>query len=102
VKLEMAGLVENMSGLFCPHCQGFIPIFRTGGGKKTAERMKLPFLGALPFDPAVVEGGDRGHPVLEDESDSAFKRALEEFAGSVLNRLRVSFPVEAPKSQAVH
>lgn len=62
VKLEIAGLVENMSGLYCPHCQGFIPIFRSGGGKRTAETMRLNFLGALPFDPAVVEGetaGDR-------------------------------------------
>lgn len=49
VKLEIAGLVENMSGLHCPHCQGFIPIFRTGGGKRTAESMRLKYLGALPL-----------------------------------------------------
>jgi ATP-binding protein involved in chromosome partitioning len=102
VNLEMVGLVENMSGLFCPHCQGLIPIFGTGGGKKTADRMKLPFLGALPFDPTVVEGGDRGHLVLEDESDTPFKRALQEFADSVLKRLRVSKPVEASEGQTVH
>jgi ATP-binding protein involved in chromosome partitioning len=102
VKLAIAGLVENMSGLHCPHCQGFIPIFRTGGGKKTAERMKLPFLGALPFDPAVVEGGDRGRPVVEDGDDSPFKQALQEFAASLLKSLRVSAKVVTPEAQTVH
>ena len=102
VNLEMVGLVENMSGLFCPHCQGFIPIFSTGGGKKTAERMKLPFLGALPFDPAVVEGGDRGRPVLEEESDSAFKQAVQEFTESILKRLKVSTPLATSEGQTVH
>lgn len=87
VDLEIAGLVENMSGLFCPHCQGFIPIFRTGGGKKTAEDMKIPYLGALPFDPAVVEGGDRGLPVTEEGKESAFTKAVQEFSDEVLGRL---------------
>jgi Flp pilus assembly CpaE family ATPase len=64
--------------------------------------MKLQFLGALPFDPAVVEGGDRGHLVLEDESDTPFKQALREFADSVLKRLRVAKPVETPEGQTVH
>ena len=102
VKLSIAGLVENMSGLHCPHCQGFIPIFRTGGGKKTAERMKLPFLGALPFDPAVVEGGDRGRPVLEDATDSPFKQALHEFAESVLKNLRLSEGTLTPEGKTIH
>ena len=102
VKLKIAGLVENMSGLYCPHCQGFIPIFRTGGGKKTAEQMKVPFLGALPFDPAVVEGGDRGHPVLEEDTDSPFKRALQEFAASLLESLKVGESVSVPQAKTIH
>jgi len=102
VKLHIAGLVENMSGLFCPHCQGLISIFSTGGGRKTAERMKLPFLGALPFDPAVVEGGDSGHPVLEDDSDSPFKQALSEIARSLLTNLQVSEKIVAPEAKTVH
>jgi ATP-binding protein involved in chromosome partitioning len=102
VKLAIAGLVENMSGLYCPHCQGFIPIFRTGGGKTTAERMKLPFLGALPFDTAVVEGGDRGHPVLEDGDESPYKQALQQFAALVLKSLRVPEKVVVSEDQTVH
>jgi Mrp family chromosome partitioning ATPase len=87
VDLKFAGLVENMSGLYCPHCQGFVPIFSTGGGRKTSDLMKVPFLGSLPFDPAVVEGGDRGRPVLEDDTSSPFKKAVLEFAETVLRNL---------------
>lgn len=88
VNLEILGLVENMSGLCCPHCQGFIPIFRQGGGQKTAARMKIKLLGTLPFDPAVVEGGDSGHPVLEDHQDTPFQTALGELLKAVLQRLQ--------------
>jgi ATP-binding protein involved in chromosome partitioning len=102
VKLSIVGLVENMSGLHCPHCQGFISIFRTGGGKKTAERMKLPFLGALPFDPAVVEGGDSGRPVLEEDNDSPFKQALSEIAQSILRNLKISETIVGPDAETVH
>jgi Mrp family chromosome partitioning ATPase len=84
VGLKMLGLVENMSGLFCPHCNEFIPIFRTGGGVRTSDAMKLPFLGELPFDPKVVEGGDKGVPVLEEDGQSPFSVAVGKFADAVL------------------
>ncbi|MFZ2445024.1 MAG: Mrp/NBP35 family ATP-binding protein [Syntrophobacteraceae bacterium] len=87
VGLDMLGLVENMSGMFCPHCNEFIPIFRTGGGLRTSDAMKVPFLGELPFEPRVVEGGDRGVPVLEESGASPFTLAVEEFAQAVLSRL---------------
>ncbi len=102
VKLEIAGLVENMSGLYCPHCQGFIPIFRSGGGKRTAETMRLNFLGALPFDPAVVEGGDRGRPVLEDNADTPFKQAVQQFAGAVLQILKMPEKMPGPQGDTIH
>ncbi|NTW37102.1 MAG: Mrp/NBP35 family ATP-binding protein [Syntrophobacteraceae bacterium] len=102
VDLEIAGLVENMSGLYCPHCQELIPIFRTGGGKRTAERMKLFYLGELPFDPAVVEGGDEGKPVFEDESDTAFKKAVESFADRVLERLQKPGDDETAAKETIH
>ena len=102
VNMEMAGLVENMSGLFCPHCDEFIPIFRTGGGQRTSEQMKIPYLGALPFDPAVVEGGDLGRPVLEDDKETPFKKAVVAFADAVLERLKDSPPPSTEKDQTVH
>ncbi len=110
VSMRILGLVENMSGLYCPHCQGFIPLFRTGGGKRTAERMHLTFLGALPIDPAVVEAGDRGAPVLVDSTESPFKVAMAELADAVIARIdqvaaeTVREPEAAPESedQTVH
>lgn len=87
VNMEILGLVENMSGLSCPHCGEFIPIFRTGGGRKTSDSMQVPFLGELPFDPRVVEGGDRGVPVLVEDRSSAFAAAVEKLTGAVLDRL---------------
>lgn len=101
VNLEIVGLVENMSGLVCPHCQGFIPIFRTGGGEKTCEKMKTHYLGALPFDPLVVEGGDSGRPVIEDEKQSAFTKAVQIFADAVLSRVTQGAAGE-PAKKTVH
>ncbi|SMC24108.1 Chromosome partitioning ATPase, Mrp family, contains Fe-S cluster [Desulfacinum hydrothermale DSM 13146] len=103
VQLDIAGLVENMSGLYCPHCNEFIPIFRTGGGSKTAERMKIDFLGSLPFDPAVVVGGDQGRPILEDAaSDSPFRKAVETLADAVVARFERNGAEEVKESQTVH
>lgn len=102
MNLEMLGLVENMSGLECPHCHGLVPIFGSGGGKKTAEQMKVPFLGGLPFDPAVVSGGDRGRPVLEEEQDSAYKTAVHEFAEAVLKGLGPLPAAANPTEETLH
>jgi len=87
VGLEILGLVENMSGLLCPHCSKFVPIFRTGGGRRTSDAMEVKFLGELPFDPKVVEGADRGDPVLNGGADTPFVRAVEGFVSAVIESL---------------
>src|ERR1700720_1596163 len=63
VRVEILGLVENMSYLECPHCKERIDVFSHGGGRKTAETMNVHFLGELALDPAVRVGGDSGNPV---------------------------------------
>ena len=90
VDMTIMGLLENMSGLFCPHCNEFIPIFKTGGGRRTSETMKVRYLGELPFDPGVVEGGDRGIPVLNSDSGTPFIKAVEKLVASVLDILEQS------------
>jgi Mrp family chromosome partitioning ATPase len=60
VALRILGVVENMSGLACPHCQKTIPVFGAGGGAKMASQMTVPLLGEIPIDPQMVELGDRG------------------------------------------
>jgi len=69
VKMEILGLVENMSGLTCPHCGKMIDIFRTQGGQRTAQKEKLRLLATLPFEPEMVREGDMGtFELLEDKS----------------------------------
>jgi ATP-binding protein involved in chromosome partitioning len=65
-KLDMPilGIVENMSGLSCPHCGGKIDLFKIGGGEKAAAEMKVNFLGRLPIDPGIVICGDAGTPMI--------------------------------------
>ncbi len=66
VKMEILGLVENMSGLECPHCGKMIDIFKTRGGMLTAKKEGLRLLGTLPFEPEVVSMGDMGNMGLLD------------------------------------
>ncbi len=60
MKVPVLGIIENMSGLSCPHCGETINIFSTGGGERMAADMDVPFLGAVPIDPEVSALGDMG------------------------------------------
>jgi Mrp family chromosome partitioning ATPase len=73
---NILGVVENMSGLICPHCRERIDLFKSGGGKALAEKYGLDFLGAVPLDPATVVAGDIGTPVVLLDEDSPAKSAL--------------------------
>ncbi|WP_018258374.1 Mrp/NBP35 family ATP-binding protein [Halomicrobium katesii] len=72
------GLAENMSTFTCPDCGGEHDIFDSGGGREFSEETDLPFLGEIPLDPAVREGGDDGEPMVLDE-DSETGEAFREF-----------------------
>lgn len=76
VEMPILGLVENRSGLICPHRGGEIRLFSQDGGQKTAALTKLPLLASLPFDLRVVAGGDAGKPLLEEPDNSPFTRLL--------------------------
>jgi Mrp family chromosome partitioning ATPase len=80
VKMEIFGLIENMSGFSCPHCGEMIELFGTGGGEKTANQMGVPFLGRIPFDPNMVACGDSGVCYQESHSDSAVTKAFADVA----------------------
>ena len=85
LKMPIVGLVENMSGYVCPHCQQESPLFGQGGGKKTAEQMNVHFLGSLPFDPRIVQASDLGHTLAERENGSPFTFALANFVSDVIH-----------------
>ncbi len=81
VNVPVLGVVENMSGLVCPHCHTLIDVFKTGGGKTMASEMDVPFLGSIPIDPQIVEASDSGKPFVyhfaKSEAAKAFKVVIE-------------------------
>ena len=83
VKADVLGLVENMSGLFCPHCGEEIDLFKKGGGEALAKQEGLNFLGAIPLDPATVVAADRGHPIVSMPADTPAKAAFLKLAETV-------------------
>jgi ATP-binding protein involved in chromosome partitioning len=80
VKMEIFGLIENMSGFECPHCGKTINLYGSGGGEKTAQAMGVQFLGKIPFDPNVVQCGDSGTSILDTHKDSMVTKAFDDVA----------------------
>jgi ATP-binding protein involved in chromosome partitioning len=70
LNVPVLGIVENMSGMFCPHCGEKINLFKAGGGEKAAEELGIPFLGRIPIDPRIVEMCDSGRPFVAEAADS--------------------------------
>ncbi len=78
-QVPILGVVENMSGFTCPDCGSVTPIFQGQGGERMAAQYQVPFLGALPLDPRVGEGGDAGCPWLhrgEAGAPESFRRII--------------------------
>ncbi len=78
VKVPVLGVVENMSGLNCPHCGKLIELFKTGGGEAMANKLKVPFLGRIPLEPAVVEASDSGRPFIYHCNQTAAAQAFRD------------------------
>jgi ATP-binding protein involved in chromosome partitioning len=70
VRIPLLGLIENMSYLIAPQSGERIDVFGQGGGKRTAEKMNVPFLGELALDPQIRIGGDSGRPVTACEGEA--------------------------------
>jgi len=68
--LPVIGIIENMSGMLCPHCGGSIELFGKGGGKKIADELSVPFLGAIPIDIEMRKAGDEGRPFIIKRGNS--------------------------------
>ena len=85
LKMDIYGLIENMSGFACPHCDKMVDLFRSGGGEKTARTAGIPFLGRIPFDPNFVTCGDNGISFQEKYADSQVARAFAEIAEKISN-----------------
>jgi Mrp family chromosome partitioning ATPase/predicted Fe-Mo cluster-binding NifX family protein len=86
VHMDILGIVENMSGLMCPHCGKRIDLFKSRGGQITAEKEKLTLLGSLPIEPEVVNRGDLGR--LDDlmEKSNPFNREFEKIVEIIVQK----------------
>ncbi len=85
VGMPVIGIVENMSGMICPHCGKAIDVFKRGGGQKLAEETGIPFLGRIPVDPRIVTTGDAGKPVMAMYPNSLTAQAFEQLCSNVIN-----------------
>jgi predicted Fe-Mo cluster-binding NifX family protein len=84
VNMEIIGVVENMSGLACPHCGKTFDLFKQGGGRETALNMGVRFLGDLPVEPRIVEEADRGGTSVLDDSSVTYTKKLAEIIDQIV------------------
>lgn len=83
VNVPLLGIVENMSYFACPHCHETTEIFSRGGGRIAAEELDVPFLGEIPIDPAIREGGDSGIPIIISDPASAQTQSFMDIAANL-------------------
>ena len=83
VGVPVLGIVENMATFVCPGCGRETPIFRKGGGERTAAELGVPFLGSIPLDAAIAEGGDAGRPIVVAQPEGPHAAAFERLAETV-------------------
>ncbi len=84
VKMEILGIVENMSGLKCPYCGEIIDVFKTQGGKAMAKRENLRLLATLPLEIEVVKEGDAGDLSLLDNDALLIAREFNKMVDEIV------------------
>ncbi|HTE71787.1 MAG TPA: P-loop NTPase [Actinomycetes bacterium] len=91
---QIAGVVENMSWLPCPHCGERVDVFGSGGGQAVADGLSrslgapVPLLGQVPLDTRLREGGDTGRPLILDDPSAPASQALQQVADQLGRRAR--------------
>ena len=87
LNIPVLGIVENMSGMVCPHCGEKIDLFKVGGGERAALDLGVPFLGRIPLDPQMVISCDAGTPFVIDPSPSEVSKAFENLTQVVVRAM---------------
>jgi Mrp family chromosome partitioning ATPase len=90
LEMNVLGIIENMSGLTCPHCGKKIDLFKKGGGEMAAKELGIPFIGKIPIDPDIVTGSDSGDPFIVRESGlkNSFSDIIEKIRNSCENGVK--------------
>jgi ATP-binding protein involved in chromosome partitioning len=87
VNVPLLGIIENMSFFVCGHCGERTEIFSHGGGERAAAKLGVPFLGRIPIDPAIRDGGDSGHPIVVAHPDSPQAAVFRDVAQRIIAEL---------------
>ena len=85
--VPVLGVVENMSGFVCPKCGELTQILPEGGGRKIASDMKVPFLGAIPMDPAIAQSGDSGKVFIYHSSKTPTGEIMQKIIDKITESL---------------
>jgi ATP-binding protein involved in chromosome partitioning len=83
VGVPVIGVIENMSGFVCPDCGAKIDIFKTGGGKRIADSMAIPYLGSIPIDPVICNDSDGGLAFITENKNSSATKAFAEIVKKI-------------------
>ncbi len=89
LSVPILGVIENMSYFCCPNCGTRAEIFAHGGGDRTSQRLKVPFLGEIPLSARIREGGDRGEPAVLSDAPEAYAEAFRGVARNLAGRISV-------------
>jgi len=87
VNVPLLGVIENMSFFVCGHCGERTEIFSFAGGERAAQKFDIPFLGRIPLDPAIREGGDAGMPIVAADPKSPLTLAFQGAAEALQTRV---------------
>ena len=112
VKVPIIGVLENMSGFVCKHCNKETKIFSSGGGQRLADEMNVAYLGNIPLDPEIMLSGETGVPIIEKSAESAaakaykdlaeqFRKSLEKITGRTIIDEPESFELATPQSLVI-
>lgn len=99
MKVPVLGVVENMSYLPMPDGSK-MDLFGSGGGKKLADKMGVPFLGEIPINPEVRIGGDSGKPVVVAKPETEVAKALIDLSGRIAAQVSIMAITRSEKTGA--
>ena len=92
LKVPVVGIIENMSGLICPHCGKEIDLFGKGGAEKAANDLEVPFLGRIPIELEMVKSSDSGQPFIQSKKDTGAAKIIDEIIDKIINYLNNNEP----------
>ena len=94
---NILGIVENMSGFICPHCQKTSEIFSHGGGASLAKDYDLELLGRIPLDPQICALGDAGEPIVAAKPDHPISQIYQSIAKRMAAKISTINMAPAPQ-----